>query len=160
MKKSILALLLVTMTLIIGSCSKEDGNENNDNNQNNENTIVGRWKDVNQINEWYDGNGTLLNSLEEGSNGTTIEFATNGSIKIVEHGETIEGTYTLQDNILTISHAETLTYSVEQLTNSTMSLKRELRNQHYIIVDENNIAIGEGDDGVYIEKTELERLSK
>ena len=153
MKKGIIAILLIVITVVICSCSKEGGNQNN---------ILGHWVVVNLKGEYFDGSGTLLHSYEEEGNGSSIEFASDGSMIMVDHGETTKGTFTLQDNTLTLylSNSEIVTWSIEQLTSSSLSLKMEIRDQHYFIYDEFGCAIAEADDGVFIKSLQLERSSK
>ena len=147
MKQKVLALLLFAMTLVISSCSKEVSDSH----------IVGCWKFTNYKYEFFDGNGALLNSYEGVIEGTTIEFSSNGSYKFRFPEENREGTYTFTGkslSLLDLFSAERLSFSIEQLTESSMSWKNELRNQHYY-----DNAVGEGDDGVFIERWELEKLS-
>ena len=77
-----------------------------------------------------------------------------------QHGAE-EGRYSLQEKILTLcfSDSETVTYSIEKLTKTSLSLKNETRDQHYYFLDENGVIIGEIDDAVFVKRLELEKLS-
>ena len=71
-----------------------------------------------------------------------------------------EGRYSLQEKTLTLyfSASETVTYSIEKLTKTSLSLKNETRDQHYYFLDENGVIIGEIDDAVFVKSLELEKL--
>lgn len=148
--------LLVVVAMLFFSCSKEDD----------KNTIIGRWKVVSMSEEWFDGSGTFLNSASEIGVGSTsfestIEFKSDGSMTIKEgqHGAE-EGRYSLQEKTLTLffSDSETVTYSIEKLTKTSLSLKNETRDQHYYFLDENGVIIGEIDDAIFVKTLELEKL--
>lgn len=72
-----------------------------------------------------------------------------------------EGRCSLQEKTLTLyfSASETVTYSIEKLTKTSLSLKNETRDQHYYFLDENGVIIGEIDDAVFVKRLELEKLS-
>jgi len=155
-KQITIVFLLLVVAMLNCSCSKEE-----------KSTIIGRWKVVSVSKEWFDGSGTFLNSAGEIGVGSTsfestIEFKSDGSMTIEEgqHGAE-EGRYSLQEKILTLcfSDSETVTYSIEKLTKTSLSLKNETRDQHYYFLDENGVIIGEIDDAVFVKRLELEKLS-
>lgn len=146
MKQKVLALLLFAMTLVISSCSKEVDDKH----------LIGVWKCTNYKYEFFDGNGNLINSYDssEGIDGEgfTIEFLSNGSFIEYYPEEHNDGTYTLKGKTLSLFYivsAERLTCSIEQLTESSMSWKKEVRNLPY----------PPSDDAVFIERWEFEKLS-
>lgn len=156
LKLNLKAFMLVVLVVLVCSCSKEED----------KNTIIGRWKVVNMSKEWFDGSGTFLNTAGEivvGSTSfeSTIEFKSDGSMTIKEGQHPAEeGRYSLQEKTLTLyfSASETVTYSIEKLTKTSLSLKNETRAQHYYFLDENGVIIGEIDDAVFVKSLELEKL--
>ena len=153
-KKTVAFLLFAVTLLFTSSCSKE-----NDSNS----KIIGRWIITDHNCYIYAGDGSLVsswgnNSIYTDDIGEIYEFSTNGSVLI---NNTLIGTYTIHDKIVSICHSNSSridNLSIEKLTNKTMSLKEEIDNYEYELRDENNNFIGVFYDGVWKETIEFEKL--
>lgn len=125
-----LSLITIVMALfMLVSCSKETNNKNN---------IVGRWVLISHTSSFYDKNGVFLGP-EHGFwslTGQVMEFTSSGSITA---NDSFLGTYTIKDKTLTIlEEGETIAFSIENLTSSELSFKREIRDVTYELRDEFN----------------------
>ena len=128
-EKTISLITIVMARFMLVSCSKE---------MNNKNKIVGRWVLTSHTSNFYNENGVFLGPEHGFWNGTgqIMEFTSSGSITA---NDSFIGTYTIQDETLTIlEEGETIVFSIENLTSSELSFKRENRDMTYELRDEYN----------------------
>ena len=129
-----MSLITIVMALfMLVSFSKET---------NNKNKIVSRWVLTSHTSNFYDENGVFLGPEHGFWNvtGQVMEFTSSGSIMA---NDSFIGTYTIQDETLTIlEEGETTVFSIENLTSSELSFKKENKDVAYELRDEYNQVVG------------------
>lgn len=102
-----LMMCFVAMGLMFTSCSK------------NEDLIIGKWKCVKMVS---DGR-TFTTPDEETGVGSIWEFKADGSLSMGVSGFAVNGTYTLKDDVLTMTiMGDVQKANIEKLTKSKMIL--------------------------------------